>query len=348
MTSNSFEVDLFEVEPYDDPYVRTPLEWCRAGLHWEDLGMLTWLRSHQPGFQFNEAFIVKASPAGRDKVRAILTRLEKAGFLKRTKVRDTGGRIRGAKLTLRATADPVVAAMRAAQQPSDAPRTENPAEGTDQQEHAGQVLGPEKPSEASDQGKHGISAGGSLRTGSPAPVNPQQRKNTIKEPPPPTPSPKPQEAPIDAEARPEEAGEETTDHHSAAAALVAALPGSLTAGQRHRLTKDAAARLASGWAAEALTAELTADLDGVRSLAAVYRHRLAQLPDTPPRAQTGVTTVERPMGGEIHEFDPDPADPDCCRRCPRPKTNRIHTSDPDQISRTKAVQPAPGTRVGRF
>lgn len=342
--AESFEVDYFEVESYDDPYVRTPLEWCRAGLHWEDLGLLTWLRSHRPGFRFTESFIINASPAGRDKVRVILRRLEQAGYLKRSKIRDAEGKFRGAKLALRATADPVVAALRAAERTE--PSTEKPSVDTDQRKHpdsgAARAPSTENSSMDTQQGKQGVSAGSNPRTDFPTPVNPHQRKNIYKEPPPPTPSTEPKSASNDAVALPEEAEEGATDHRSVAAGLVGALPGALTAGQRHRLAEAAVARLAAGWTAGALRAELTADLDGVRSLAAVYGHRLARLPDTPPPDQAGAATIERPIGGEVHQFEPDPADPDACRRCPRPKTNRIHTTGPNQISRTETVRPAPG------
>ncbi|THV40564.1 hypothetical protein [Glycomyces buryatensis] len=330
--ASSFEVDFFEVEPYDDPYVRTPLEWCRASLHWEDLGLLTWLRSHQPGFQFTESFIVNASPAGRDKVRVILRRLEKAGYLKRSKIRDAEGKIRGAKLALRATADPVVAALRAAKRAE--PSTENPSLGVEQREHLGfeapQALPTENPSEVADQGKQGVSAGRVLKTALPTLANPQQRKNIYKEPPPPTPS-GPSAASIAAVARPEEA-EGNDEIRKAAVALVATLPGNLTGGQRHRLTAAVAARLNTGWSAESLTTELTTDLAEVRSHAGLYKHRLAELPADPPTEVSAPQPDLPPLGDDAHDFDPDPADPDTCLRCPRPRENRIHQAAPRAVS----------------
>lgn len=63
-------------------YARLPNEWARdARLHWADRGLLLWLWSHRPGYQFTEQDLVEASPAGRDAVRAIVRRLARFGYV---------------------------------------------------------------------------------------------------------------------------------------------------------------------------------------------------------------------------------------------------------------------------
>lgn len=148
-------------------------------------------------------------------------------------------------------------------------------------------------------------------------------------PPPPTPS-STVEGLDTAGARPEEA-EDSNELHAAAAALVAALPGPLTPGQRHRLASDVTDRLATGWTAAALTAELTVDLTGVRSYDAVYHHRLAALPPSPPAETPGAHQDLPPLMGSAHVFETDPTDPDSCLHCPRPRENRVHQTAPEGV-----------------
>ncbi|GAB3219378.1 helix-turn-helix domain-containing protein [Glycomyces halotolerans] len=167
-------------------------------------------------------------------------------------------------------------------------------------------------------------------------------------PPPPTPSNGSRETVGAVGARPEEAEAETTgtsEDVSAAADLAAALPGRLTAGQRHRLVEPIAARLAAGWSVEALKTELTVDLDGVRHFHAVYRHRLDDLPDAPPTPRAGERDEGPALGGPAHPFEADPADPETCRHCPRPRRNRVHTRQtaPEAHRRTNNPEPAPGS-----
>lgn len=160
-------------------------------------------------------------------------------------------------------------------------------------------------------------------------------------PPPPTPSTGPTEADESVVDRSEEAEENETK--TAAQALVAELPGALTAGQRYRLAGAVAARIESGWTAEALVAELTVDLGNVRSFDAVYRHRLAALPAEPPVGTMEPQRVLPPLGGEAHEFESDPSDPDSCRRCPRPRENRVHQAAQKPRLRTNTPEPAVGS-----
>lgn len=160
-------------------------------------------------------------------------------------------------------------------------------------------------------------------------------------PPPPTPSTGPIEADETVVDRPEEAEENETK--TAARALVAELPGTLTAGQRYRLADAIAARIKSGWTVEALVAELTVDLGNVRSFDAVYRHRLAALPAEPPIDTVAPQRVLPPLGGEAHEFESDPSDPDSCHRCPRPRENRVHQAAQKPRSRANTPDPATGS-----
>lgn len=198
----------------------------------------------------------------------------------------------------------------------------------------GDNLSPRKPQ---------VDRGDNLAPRSPRGDNPGFLSSYRPTPPPPTPSPGPIEADGTAVARPEKA-EERNEKTTAASALVGALPGTLTPGQRHRLTAAVAARLDAGWTAEALTAELTVDLINVRSFDAVYRHRLDGLP-LQPLPDVPVRQADLPpLGGEAHAFEPDPADPDSCSRCPRPRENRVHQAVQEPRSRpnTRSLEPGSG------
>lgn len=106
----------------DEPYTMVPTEWGRSRLHWEDMGFLFWSRTHRRDFRFTETFMIGATPAGRDKVRAILRRLEKAGIIERRQDRDPKtGRITGSTFIVRYPAFG-----------SSGPRTEKPSAGIDQ------------------------------------------------------------------------------------------------------------------------------------------------------------------------------------------------------------------------
>jgi hypothetical protein len=88
----------FAPEWDDEPFTMVPTVWAREGLHWEDMGFLFWARTHRKGFRFTEQFMINATPGGRDKLRTILRRLEKAGKLDRRKDRGPDGRITGTTL----------------------------------------------------------------------------------------------------------------------------------------------------------------------------------------------------------------------------------------------------------
>lgn len=187
-----------------------------------------------------------------------------------------------------------------------------------------------------------VKRGDNLTPRSPRGDKPGSLSSYRPTPPPPTPSTGPIEAEETVVDRPEEAEENETK--TAARALVAELPGTLTAGQRYRLADAIAALIESGWTVDALVAELTVDLGNVRSFDAVYRHRLAALPAEPPVGTMKPQRVLPPLGGEAHEFESDPSDPDSCRRCPRPRENRVHQAA--QKPRSWANTPNPTTGSG--
>lgn len=78
------------------------------------------------------------------------------------------------------------------------------------------------------------------------------------------------------------------------AALPAAILAKFTAVQRGKFERLAAEALAFGHDAEALRRELTADLDGVRSLYAVMSKRFAELPSEPLPPRLRVVRTEKP------------------------------------------------------
>lgn len=84
------------------------------------------------------------------------------------------------------------------------------------------------------------------------------------------------------------------DGRAFVATLPAAILAKLTAVQRRKLEALAAEALAFGHDGDALRRELTADLDGVRSLYAVMSRRFADLPTTPLPPRLRVVRAERP------------------------------------------------------
>lgn len=96
---NGFAIDVDE-SYYEVLFSRVPVQLSRMNLHFEDLGVITWLLSHKPGLRITESFIVGGSPAGRDKVRAILRRLSEAGVIQRFQVRDEQGKMRQSVMRL--------------------------------------------------------------------------------------------------------------------------------------------------------------------------------------------------------------------------------------------------------
>jgi hypothetical protein len=75
-------------------YTAVPNTWVRdSTLTWEDRGLLAWLMSHEDGRPIDEAAVIAAGPAARDKVRAMLRRLVAGGYLVMQRVRDRAGRL---------------------------------------------------------------------------------------------------------------------------------------------------------------------------------------------------------------------------------------------------------------
>lgn len=54
-----------------------------SSLSWGARGLLSWLCSHQEGFEVTEGALIEAGPSARDGVRAMIRELEKGGYLRR-------------------------------------------------------------------------------------------------------------------------------------------------------------------------------------------------------------------------------------------------------------------------
>jgi hypothetical protein len=274
----------------DEPFTMVPTAWARMGLRWEDMGLLFWLRTHKKGFRFTETFMIAATPGGRDKVRAILQRLEKAGVIKRRKDRDAAGRITGVTFIVLYPAFGTAG-----------PWTDNPSLDRDQGKQGGAaggtsdgsavagkaVLGsppaeidapestpsPEKPSMEADQAEHyrlpgqtydGFPNDGKANDGKSATKKEQLKgkspqRNTT------TTSGAAGTVQVGAGAEPDGSGSSgsspETEHHAAAvnllrAAVDATAAQRLTAAQVSKLAQGVAALLAAGVSAASLRAQL--------------------------------------------------------------------------------------------
>lgn len=73
-------------------WFRFPRDFIRdQRLSWESRAVAAWMASHDPSFRFDVAYVVKAGPSGRDKVRRIMNELETAGYLVRRRTRNGDG-----------------------------------------------------------------------------------------------------------------------------------------------------------------------------------------------------------------------------------------------------------------
>ncbi len=73
-------------------WFRFPRDFIRdQRLSWESRAVAAWMASHDPSFRFDVAYVAKAGPAGRDKVRRIMNELETAGYLVRRRTRNNDG-----------------------------------------------------------------------------------------------------------------------------------------------------------------------------------------------------------------------------------------------------------------
>lgn len=77
----------------DHPFVMVPRSALRCNLRWDEMGLYTWLMSHDPSFKITEAYIISCGNAGREAVRRMLHSLEHAGYLARSRARDDYGRL---------------------------------------------------------------------------------------------------------------------------------------------------------------------------------------------------------------------------------------------------------------
>ncbi|WP_147944552.1 hypothetical protein [Microbispora sp. CSR-4] len=96
------------------------------------------------------------------------------------------------------------------------------------------------------------------------------------------------------------------EHQAVAADLVSSLPGTLTRGNRTRLSSYVVKAMADGWTVEQLRTELTRDLGSAASRAAVWVTRLKELGE-PPVAAT--STVAAPLPPMCDDPRHDPLDP---------------------------------------
>jgi hypothetical protein len=268
----------FAPEWDDEPFAMVPTVWARMGLHWDDMGLLFWLRTHRKGFRFTETFMINATPGGRDKVRSILRRLEKAGLIKRRKDRDGAGRITGTTFIV------LFPAMG-----TTSPRTEKPSVDADQGERndsAGQtgdgfaadgkpVNGPrpaeidhstshpstENPSVDTDQDEHTTSPGQSIdgfsndgkpNDGKSATKEDQLKEKSLQKEKPLLPAADPNSRAADG-TEPDGSGSSrfSTEHHDEAVAVLRAAvdPAAakrLTAAESARLVDQVAGLLAAG------------------------------------------------------------------------------------------------------
>ncbi len=85
-----------------DRYTRVSNDWLRdQRLSWKARGILSWLASHNVGFEIDQATIVAASARdGRDAVRGALQELDTYGYLRREQPRGRDGKLGGIVYTL--------------------------------------------------------------------------------------------------------------------------------------------------------------------------------------------------------------------------------------------------------
>lgn len=133
--------------------------WLRdPRLSWEARALLVWLISHEPAYEVDEKKILAAGCAKRDKVRRMISELEKCGYLVRTRERDERGRLGGVLYTI---TDPWAHA-----QPQVGPNDGKSVMGGQGSGHA-----ESKPQVGPKDGKANVGSAnvGSANVGSPAP-----------------------------------------------------------------------------------------------------------------------------------------------------------------------------------
>lgn len=79
---------------FEDGFTMMPNTWIRdRRIKWAARGLLSWLLSHDAGFEVSMELLSKSGDLGRDGVRGVVQQLEKFGYLERIKRRDQRGRI---------------------------------------------------------------------------------------------------------------------------------------------------------------------------------------------------------------------------------------------------------------
>jgi len=97
---------------FEHRFTQIPNEWIRdPRIGFKAKGVLHYLLSHQTGWRTSIAHLAASSRDGRDAIRTAILELEQNGYLKRTRIRESG-KLVGAEWTL---ADPF-----------ESPMTENP------------------------------------------------------------------------------------------------------------------------------------------------------------------------------------------------------------------------------
>lgn len=257
--------------------IRTP------DLSFELIGLVAWIASHDEEFEFTARAIAERTSAGYNKVDALVRELEHRGYLTRQRQRNNLGVITGIVYELHP--EPVPTEQNT-WVPPRTPRARRPHPGSkaaqaEERETAGQSHFMTRHSmDRHSMDRHDM-AGHELSK--------EEKTNKKKDP---------SSSVGSSAARTRSVGMEggggegekpqSTDdaHRSTAEAVVDALPAvgrsRVGASLRATLVTEVAARLAAGWSAEGVSAELTRDLASARSTG-VYVHRLAELPADPPR-----------------------------------------------------------------
>jgi len=347
----------------------------RGAIDTRYVGVFGYIVSHQEGWSLTASSVATALSVGKDFVTSALHAIEAAHCLIRKRDRDAGGKVRGTiwfvtdlPLQLRQlgiTDDAVVRdqVQAAYKQWRSTPMPENPTlvancENVD-------------PSERLPRSKP--------KSGFPAQVEPAQveplhkknnnpKKNLVledldldqEEPPSssvgssaPAATSAGQPGRTEEEVKPEPNPEPQTSEQAAAAEVVVdGLPTirgrKVSRVQRPRLVDAVGVKLAAGWSAVDLTAELTRDL-ATAAGAGVYWHRLAEMPVTPPPALTTPPSTPqaatRPaIAAHVWVEGPNGA----CRDCAASAVSPVHTRTPRPTARRcehgRVIQACPSCR----
>lgn len=222
-----------------------PRQFARdRALSWEARGLAAWMASHDPGFRFDLAYILRCGPGGRDRTLRMLRELIDVGYLVRVQARHEDGTM-GANCYQ----------LHPARNPRSEPRPENPVAVAPAQNRRSAPR-PENPATANPG------------------AGPSYKRDL---PPPPTSSSSRRAGTRVKAAREEEVEPETTGQ------VLDDLPAPWGVGPRRRaaLSPLITAAVAAGWSPARLREYLSANPDGVKNGYAVMRARLLDLPPAP-------------------------------------------------------------------